>query len=193
MQPAPLAQAFKGMLIRNESEATRGSDPSSRIIDARIDRSMKPTTEFGYCVHDFSMLPCQLHRDCLSCPEQVCVKGGVVREANVRRLRNETRQLLAEAVAAESDQYNGANRWVDHQRQTLARLDGLCAIFDDPSIPPGTVIQAAKAPGASRLEQAAGDRARGTADLRVPGAMLPALPPRGLRTPGPAAKKSVRA
>lgn len=32
-------------------------------------------TEYGYCVHDFSMLPCQKHRDCLNCNEQVCVKG----------------------------------------------------------------------------------------------------------------------
>ncbi len=47
MQLAPLAQAFKGMLIRNESEATRGNDPSSRIVDARIDRSMKPMGSCG--------------------------------------------------------------------------------------------------------------------------------------------------
>lgn len=47
MQLAPLAQAFKGMLIRTESEATRGNDPSSRIVDARIDRSMKPMGSCG--------------------------------------------------------------------------------------------------------------------------------------------------
>jgi integrase len=47
MQMAPLAQAFKGVLIKNESEATRGSDPSSRILDPRIDRSMKPMGSCG--------------------------------------------------------------------------------------------------------------------------------------------------
>lgn len=36
---APLVQAFKGKLIGNEAEATRGSDPTSRIIDLRIDQS----------------------------------------------------------------------------------------------------------------------------------------------------------
>ena len=36
MALAPLAQAFKGVLITNEREATRGSDPSSRIVDLRI-------------------------------------------------------------------------------------------------------------------------------------------------------------
>jgi integrase len=47
MQIAPLAQAFKGMMIRNESEARRGNDPTSRIIDPRIDRSMRPVGSCG--------------------------------------------------------------------------------------------------------------------------------------------------
>jgi hypothetical protein len=49
---APLAQAFAGTLINNESEAIRGSDPSSRIFDARIDRSGKPVGscgQFSFC------------------------------------------------------------------------------------------------------------------------------------------------
>ena len=33
---------------------------------------MAHVTEFGFCVHDYSMLPCQKHRDCLNCGEQVC-------------------------------------------------------------------------------------------------------------------------
>jgi hypothetical protein len=32
-------------------------------------------TDFGVCIHDFSMMPCQLHMDCLNCTEQVCIKG----------------------------------------------------------------------------------------------------------------------
>lgn len=47
LQMAPLAQAFKGVLIKNESEATRGDDPASRIVDLRIDRSMKPMGSCG--------------------------------------------------------------------------------------------------------------------------------------------------
>jgi integrase len=52
MQMAPLAQAFAGKLIRSESDATRGSDSSSRIIDLRIDRSGQPMGSCGqhsYC------------------------------------------------------------------------------------------------------------------------------------------------
>ncbi len=101
---------------------------------ARLKVPTAHTTEFGYCIHDFSMLPCQVHRDCLNCSEQVCIKGDAVREANVRRHRAETQQLLEEAMTASANRYAGANRWVVHQEQTLARLDQLCAIFDDPNI-----------------------------------------------------------
>lgn len=47
MELAPLAQAFTGRLIQDESEATRGDDPSSRIIDLRIDRSAQPMGSCG--------------------------------------------------------------------------------------------------------------------------------------------------
>lgn len=36
---APLAQAFVGRLIEDESQASRGNDPKSRIIDLRVDQS----------------------------------------------------------------------------------------------------------------------------------------------------------
>ena len=52
MKLAPLAQAFTGTLISGESEATRSADPSSRIIDLRIDRSGAPMGscgQFSYC------------------------------------------------------------------------------------------------------------------------------------------------
>lgn len=52
LQLAPLAQAFKGLLVRDESEASRAGDPSSRIIDLRIDRSAKPMGscgQHGFC------------------------------------------------------------------------------------------------------------------------------------------------
>lgn len=47
MHLAPLAQAFAGVLIRDESEATRAGDPSSLICDPRFDPSMKPIANCG--------------------------------------------------------------------------------------------------------------------------------------------------
>lgn len=47
MTMAPLAQAFKGIVIRDESQATRHGDSSSRIVDLRIDRSVSPMGSCG--------------------------------------------------------------------------------------------------------------------------------------------------
>lgn len=52
MHLAPLAQAFAGVIIVDESEATRKGDPASRICDPRIDPSMKPMGncgKYGFC------------------------------------------------------------------------------------------------------------------------------------------------
>ncbi|MDO8208352.1 MAG: site-specific integrase [Gallionella sp.] len=52
MHLAPLAQAFSGVIIADESEAARKGDPTSRICDPRIDPSMKPMGncgKYGFC------------------------------------------------------------------------------------------------------------------------------------------------
>jgi len=51
MKLAPLAQAFAGTIITDESQATRATDPTSRIRDPRFD-STKPVGncgQFGFC------------------------------------------------------------------------------------------------------------------------------------------------
>jgi len=44
---APLAQAFAGLIIEDESQASRAGDKSSRICDPRYDASMKPMGSCG--------------------------------------------------------------------------------------------------------------------------------------------------
>ena len=49
---APLAQAFAGVIIKNESEALRKGDPTSRICDPRFEPTMKPMGncgQHGFC------------------------------------------------------------------------------------------------------------------------------------------------
>ncbi len=125
---------------------------------ARLKVPTAHTTDFGFCIHDFTMLPCQIHRDCMNCDEQVCIKGDAVREANIRMRRAETSALLEQAKSATEKGYAGANRWVEHQERTLVRFDKLCEILDDPNVPVGSVIQPSGVVPASRLEQAAQQR-----------------------------------
>ena len=109
------------------------------------------TTEVGFCVHDYTMSPCQLHRDCLNCEELVCVKGDVIKATAIRRQYAETQTLLAQALEAAKQEYSGANRWVEHQQHTLERLDQLCKILDDPDVPDGTLMQLSARRQAPRL------------------------------------------
>lgn len=137
----PLAKLHKAALMNRDEFA------SLKIQTAH-------TTEFGYCIHDFSMLPCQIHGDCLNCDEQVCIKGDAFRESNIRRHREETRDLLEAAKEADEEGDAGADRWVEHQQKTLEHLDQLCEILDNPQVPKGAVVQLSGVVPASRLEQA---------------------------------------
>ncbi|MXR38285.1 site-specific integrase [Neisseriaceae bacterium B2N2-7] len=47
MHLAPMAQAFAGLIIDNESQAARAGDPSSRVCDPRFDPTMKPMGNCG--------------------------------------------------------------------------------------------------------------------------------------------------
>ena len=112
------------------------------------------TTEFGYCIHDYASSPCQKHLDCLNCNELVCIKGDSAREANIRRQLEETRELLVAARKGVEDGVYGSNRWVEHQAQTLQRLEELCAIIEDPMVRQGACVQLKHLPTVSRLVQA---------------------------------------
>lgn len=112
------------------------------------------TTEFGYCTHDYASTPCQKYLDCLNCNELVCIKGDEVREANIRRQLEETRGLLAAARRGVEEGAYGADRWLQHQTQTLQRLEELSVILDNPMVQRGAVIQLKHLPSASRLSQA---------------------------------------
>jgi hypothetical protein len=134
-----------------------GSAPDRRLISRDEFAQLKvPTahmTELGFCIHDFTMTPCEIHRDCINCEELVCIKGHCATNAEVRRQLDEARILLERAESAHGDGHYGTDRWVVHQRANVERLELLCSVLEDPSVPPGTFITLAR-PGttaASRL------------------------------------------
>lgn len=97
-------------------------------------------TEYGYCVHDYVMSPCQRYRDCLNCSEQVCIKG----DHRISRLKQRLeliRQLKARAEVEIAEGAAGADRWYELQKLTESRLRELVAIMEDPSVPDGTIIR----------------------------------------------------
>lgn len=97
-------------------------------------------TIFGFCVHDYSMLPCQKHRDCLNCTEHACVKGDAEKLERLKLQRRLTQVQLDKAKAADELGYFGSDRWSQHQLQTLGRLDQLIEMMENPEIGDGSVI-----------------------------------------------------
>lgn len=101
-------------------------------------------TEFGFCVHDFSMSPCQKHRDCLNCTEQVCVKGDDGKLERLKQQREGIRMQLKKAHAAsDSGEYdpNSVDRWTAHQLKTLERVEQLIQVLESPTTQDGAVIR----------------------------------------------------
>lgn len=60
----PIVQAFTGRVIRDEKEATRGNDPTSRIIDLRVDQSGRAMGSCGQ--HSFCDFNAPIA--CYTCP-----------------------------------------------------------------------------------------------------------------------------
>jgi hypothetical protein len=97
-------------------------------------------TIFGFCVHDYAMLPCQKHRDCLNCTEHACIKGDAEKLERLKVQRNLTRVQLDKARAADVSGYFGADRWSQHQLKTLERLNQLIEIMGSSEICDGSVV-----------------------------------------------------
>lgn len=99
------------------------------------------TTDLGYCIHDYTMSPCQTHMDCINCSDLICIKGDVEKERRLRIQLDEARILLEKAELATKEQYYGSDRWFEHHKSTVDRLSELLSIMDNPSVPVGAVIQ----------------------------------------------------
>jgi len=116
------------------------------------------TTDFGMCIHDYSMIVCQVHTDCINCHEQVCVKGDKKKMEWARKKLDEAELLAARAKKDLSEGIFVAERWYDHHMLTLERLRQLNQIYDNPDIADGAFIQLSIPEMPSRLQQAADAR-----------------------------------
>lgn len=105
-------------------------------------------TDYGICIHEYSLLPCQAHGDCLGCSENVFVKGDRKHHEKIEnRLELAIRQL-EESRRAEGEGARGADRWTqDHQRK-IEKMRTIVAIHRDASIADGTIVN----PGATRQD-----------------------------------------
>lgn len=124
-----------------------------------MDRGACHISEWGVCVHDFVISPCEKFRDCLNCEEHVCVKGqdsgGRARLARIKeRLSLVQGELLAAESVMNSDGHK-ADRWVEYHQRTLRRLQQLVAILENPEVGDGAQIKLRDGNDFSHLQRAA--------------------------------------
>jgi hypothetical protein len=139
---APISEALRGDFTSElEPLHLAGRKLVTRSEFSGLGLAAAHTTEFGWCAHDFAAEPCQMHRDCVNCEEQECIKGDAHKESNLRKRKSETEYLLQQARAALNDDEYGADAWVKHQVRTLERIDALLRILEDPAVPTGARIR----------------------------------------------------
>ncbi|MCA1444087.1 hypothetical protein I6F07_28555 [Ensifer sp. IC4062] len=108
------------------------------FLDAQIGSAL--VTELGICVHDYSLLPCQTHGDCLGCSENVFIKGDPKHKERVGKRLGLNQKQLDDAIRAMGSDFYGADRWVQAHEKSIGKLRKMLDVHDDPSIPDGTVV-----------------------------------------------------
>lgn len=126
------------------------------FVDAQIGSAL--VTELGICVHDYSLLPCQTHGDCLDCSENVFVKGDLKHRGRIAKRLALTEKQLADALLAMGDDFYGADKWVQAHQKSIEKLRKILAIHDDPSIPDGTIVNLAGGSKDNEVAMALRDR-----------------------------------
>lgn len=106
-----------------------------------LERGAVHATEFGVCVHDFTMSPCEKYRDCLNCTEQVCIKGDSDKLVRIKKRLNEVSMQFSASKKAMEDGLAGADRWYEYHQNTLSRLQELVSIIENPNVPDGALIK----------------------------------------------------
>lgn len=110
-------------------------------------------TEFGVCIHSYVLNPCEKHRDCVNCEEQVCEKGNGEKLQRLKdKLAHEEMLLSGDQQAVDSGLVN-AEAFLNKRLLTIERCKGLIEKLEDDSIPDGSLIKLA-IDKVSRLDKA---------------------------------------
>ncbi len=125
------------------SEKLTIRDPVSKESLLSISHSAIHKTEFGYCVHDYAISPCEKFRDCINCSEQICIKGNV---DNLKRLKErllDTNKLIGITMknTSENDRQVDKDRWLTFHLKTKERLQELIGILESKDVSDGSFVR----------------------------------------------------
>jgi len=134
--------------IRRRQEVNQTSLYNIEVVDPATAQELNTgasltihQTEFGLCLHDYIMSPCTKHRNCITCSEQVCVKGDDEKLDRVRKLFRTELVYLQNDRAAVSEGIIGAERHYNKRRESIRSSIQLILALCDPKIPDGSLIR----------------------------------------------------
>lgn len=117
-------------------------------------RGASHVTPWGACVHDFVVSPCNKCLDCLNCSELVCIKGDVEKKSRIEAQLIEHEKQLAASEEAIAEGYAGSDRWHEHHKLSVARLQELVALLNNPELQDETILRLRNDSGFSPLRRA---------------------------------------
>jgi len=111
-------------------------------------------TEFGVCIHDYIISPCSKHRQCITCAEQVCIKGDNVKLDRLRKHLEIEESLLVSDKVAMDEGTIGADRHYNKRLETIKICSELIEKLTDDTLPDGSLIKLSSASNMSHLDKA---------------------------------------
>jgi hypothetical protein len=115
-------------------------------------------TDYGICIHDYSLLPCQVLGDCLGCSENVFVKGDRKHQEKIEKRLEIAMVQLRKSRQAEAERIYGADRWTQDHLRKIEIMRTILAIHQDDPIPDGAVINLEAAKQDNEIAMAIRDR-----------------------------------
>ncbi|MBD3612484.1 MAG: integrase [Hydrogenovibrio crunogenus] len=106
-----------------------------------LEKGTAHVTEYGFCVHDYTISPCDKYRDCLNCAEQVCVKGEDEKLLRIKAQLAEVEEQFKASETAINEGLAGADRWHEYHQHTFTHLKQLVEILEDHNVPDGALIK----------------------------------------------------
>lgn len=180
--PEELVSQVRGLLEENDGvgpvfDAARRLEqrkPIDREEFLKAQIGSAHVTDFGVCIHDYSLLPCQTHGDCLGCAENVFIKGDPKHLERIEKRLTLADRQLAESRIAEADNLYGADRWTRDHLENISRMEEMISYHRNDAIPDGSVINLKAKRTDSDVAMAIRDRqvrdAEGTKKPTVPDA-----------------------
>lgn len=97
-------------------------------------------SDFGICIHDYSVEPCQKMGACMSCGKLGCVKGDDVKLANLKEEREYLKRRYGKALDAQSRDIFGASEWVRKVGTDLFKCAALIKALESPELEGGDIV-----------------------------------------------------